>query len=242
MILFVLPYIIFHRLGVGDMAKSIDQVQPQRQTLAGRSTTLARGGTRAIRSRDRGHAGAVWSVPSGRESHADLLAAVGRRTATDIGTGKVPAGDELRQDGAIHDGTGAVDGGVAGGGTKRDGVEGDSVAVSVPPGASPVSPAISHRPLGASFEAPDLSENVEGIADAVDPRRQQCGCDAAALDRNLLVVLSKPWRYFSSAHWFHICEYYLPHQSRQVPLLSHTKSNATVYIQVRIGRNGSDTP
>ena len=60
-----------------------------------------------------------------------------------------------------------------------------------------------------------------------------CDCSAVAMNQSLLVVLATPWRYFSSSHWFHICEYYLPHQSaRERRLASQSKSNVTVYIQV----------
>ena len=56
---------------------------------------------------------------------------------------------------------------------------------------------------------------------------RDCFCGAESVAHNKLIILSNPWRYFSSAHWFHICEYYMPHHphvvSRMVP-------NATVFI------------
>lgn len=58
-------------------------------------------------------------------------------------------------------------------------------------------------------------------------RDEGCLCDATALEQNKLIILSKPWRYFSSAHWFHICEYYLPHHAE----VSHFMvPNATVFL------------
>jgi hypothetical protein len=51
---------------------------------------------------------------------------------------------------------------------------------------------------------------------------KKCNCVSTAAtnpNTNVLIVLSAPWRYFSAAHWFHICEYYLPHHAAAAPKL-----------------------
>eukprot|EP00618_Florenciella_parvula_P032684 CAMPEP_0119481604 /NCGR_PEP_ID=MMETSP1344-20130328/9860_1 /TAXON_ID=236787 /ORGANISM="Florenciella parvula, Strain CCMP2471" /LENGTH=371 /DNA_ID=CAMNT_0007515981 /DNA_START=1071 /DNA_END=2184 /DNA_ORIENTATION=- len=254
--------IIFHVVTVGG-SKSTVELQPQRQTLASRGTALSRGGRDGagrqqgrrgapyVRGSSAVHGSSVPAVPSGRESHADLLAAAGLNTGAarlegGAGRGTGRGGGRVSRD-EVESRFGG-EGGVGGrhGAMLKSPVEtptdGSRTTVNSPlvPRVSP--PRLFH-PEGsvANFQSPrttDMGWEVgvaAGVAAAAagvfDPRREQCGCNAATLDRNLLVVLSKPWRYFSSAHWFHICEYYLPHQSREVPLLSHTKTNATVYIQ-----------
>ena len=56
----------------------------------------------------------------------------------------------------------------------------------------------------------------------------ECDCRPGTWETNVLIILSKPWRYFASAHWFHICEYYLPH-FKDVKRELHT--NATIFIK-----------
>jgi len=66
-------------------------------------------------------------------------------------------------------------------------------------------------------------------AAAVPRKAGKCGkCDPASpTGSNLVVLLTAPWRFFTSAHWFHICEYYLPHAADVAPKLV---PNATVFI------------
>jgi len=95
---------------------------------------------------------------------------------------------------------------------------------------------------------PALAANVSGASSApqavVKPTKaasKKCKCassssgasssadaDRSPITTNVLIVLSAPWRYFSAAHWFHICEYYLPHHAAAAPDLV---TNGTVRVQ-----------
>jgi hypothetical protein len=56
----------------------------------------------------------------------------------------------------------------------------------------------------------------------------RCTCSPNDATKKVLIILTTPWRFFTSAHWFHICEYYLPHYP---DVASFVPSNTTIYIQ-----------
>jgi hypothetical protein len=83
---------------------------------------------------------------------------------------------------------------------------------------------------------PSLRSKVAFFQDDDEEERKKeaeeskCACrNQGSEDEAQLIILSKPWRYFSSSHWFHISEYYLPHHAALMAT-GRITTNATVII------------
>ena len=82
--------------------------------------------------------------------------------------------------------------------------------------------------------APSLRRSRLAFFDRPEPGAAEdgdfeCACSHKGLEEAHLIQLSKPWRYFSSSHWFHICEYYLPHHQSLMES-NRITTNATVIV------------